>query len=210
MPLTQQESEKLKKTVDQAIGRVEFDPALFDRMLGSLSIDARPLARIFGKVFKELLVLKQMSFDPNNPESGKQVYDFFKDLFLDLLVDINWGRRFDVERALVLFAVVGPEAKPSELRYLHDLMLALKGEIEYPVLEFTNTFLLLLDLLRKQRRIVEVRGILEEIRSIALNYAARYCLNPNVQDKKIAVEMLSSLLLKRIYNAMYWYVYGKQ
>lgn len=210
MTLTQEQSEKLKRSVDSAFGRAEFDPGMFDRMLGQLSIDARPLARIFGKVFKELAALKQLPVDPANPQSGPQVYAFFKDLFLEVLVDINWGRRFDVEKALVIFAVVGPEVKPSELRYLHDLMLALKGEIDYPVLEFTNTFLLLLDLLRKQRRIAEVRGILEEIRTIALGYAARYCLDGNLQNRKTAVEMLSSLLLKRIYNAMYWYVYGKQ
>lgn len=120
---------------------------------------------------------------------------------------ISAGKRFDLEKALVIFAVVSPETKPSEIKFIHDLLLHLRGTIQYPVTEFENTFTLLLDLLRRRRLVPQIQGILEEIRDQTITYAAQNCLELPPEAKEPAVQLLSSFLMKRIYNAMYWYLY---
>lgn len=199
----------IKKTQDRysrALKKAEDDLSIFEAGRDKLPLNIRAMASIFTKIFKELQYLKQLPAAPD-PETAARLYAFFKDIFVELLASISAGKVFDLDKAQVIFAVVSPEAKPSEIKFLHDLLLRLKDTIRYPVTEFENTFTLLLDLLRKRKQVPQIQGILEELREHTILYALRNCLDTPPQQRDTAVKLLSSLLMKRVYNAMYWYLY---
>lgn len=195
-------TETLKARYSGAFSKAEADLSVFEAGRDRLPLNMRAISGIFTKIFKELQYLKQLP----TPDA-EALYAFFKELFVDILVGLSGDKRFDLEKALVIFAVVSPETRPSEVKFLHDLLVHLKGTIQYPVTEFENTFTLLLDLLRKRRAVPQIQVILEEIRDHTVTYAARNCLHLGPEQQEPAVALLSSLLMKRIYNAMYWYLY---
>ncbi len=207
------------KTKYPAVGRVVIsdfldqvaaDSPAYNAALAKVPAGQRPGVRVLQRILFDVeKTADDLAFKYSTAQC-QQIYDFYRKQVEDIYSGLLLKSTFDLKKAALIIGFTCVVSESATFRVMLKALESSNTTFTPASDNLHHMVELLSNLLGRRDKIIEIKRTLEEIRDYSIDFILKANAPGNKTILNHSEDILVMLIAKRLYNAMYWYMYGKQ
>lgn len=196
--------------VRRIVSDIESNSPRFQIALDMMPLNYRPGIKVMQAAFQDVKkACEELSFRLDSNQCS-QVYGYYRGLVESVFTEMATENKLDIKKAIVILGLVCTVTSAPTIRILYKAIDSNKVMVDPTVRALIPIVELLANLLYRRDKIPEVKATLEEIRDSSVGFILNYLETGNKTILNFSEDILVMMVARKLYNAMYWYMYGKQ
>ena len=194
----------------QIISDIESNHPRFQMVLEKMPLNYRPGVKVMQTAFMDVKkATDDLSFKLDSNQCDA-IYKHYRSHIESIFKQMVEENKLDIKKCIIIIGLTCTITSPATIRILYKAIDGNNINVDPTVRALIPIIELLANLLHRREKIPEVQKTLEEIRDSSVNFILNYLATGNKTILNFSEDILVMMVARKLYNAMYWYMYGKQ